>query len=45
MVTADPREELKALDVTLSSIEQVLDVPGLRRQVLKLEEQAAAPDL
>ncbi len=45
MSTADPRDELKALDATLSSIEQVLDVPALRQQVAKLEEQAAAPDL
>ena len=43
--TADPRDELKALDATLSSIEQVLDVPALRRQVTELEAQAAAPDL
>jgi len=43
--TADPRDELKALDATLSSIEQVLDVPGLRRQAIDLEAQASAPDL
>jgi peptide chain release factor 2 len=42
---ADPREELKQLDATLSSIEQVLDVPKLRREVAELEAQAAAPDL
>ena len=45
MSTADPRDELKALDATLSSIEQVLDVPGLRRQAIDLEAQASAPDL
>ena len=45
MSTADPRDELKALDATLSSIEQVLDVPALRRQVTELEAQAAVPDL
>jgi len=43
--TADPRDELKALDATLSSIEQVLDVPGLRAQAVDLEAQASAPDL
>jgi peptide chain release factor 2 len=43
--TADPRDELKALDATLSSIEQVLDVPGLQRQAIDLEAQASAPDL
>ena len=45
MSTADPRDELKALDATLSSIEQVLDVPGLRAQAADLEAQASAPDL
>src|SRR5450631_881535 len=45
VATADPRDELKALDATLSRIEQVLDVPKLRRQVVELEAQAAAPDL
>ena len=45
MSTADPRDELKALDATLSSIEQVLDVPGLQRQAIDLEAQASAPDL
>jgi peptide chain release factor 2 len=43
--TADPRDELKALDATLSSIEQVLDVPRLQRQAIDLEAQASAPDL
>jgi len=43
--TADPRDELKALDATLSSIEQVLDVPALQRQAIDLEAQASAPDL
>jgi peptide chain release factor 2 len=43
--TADPRDELKALDATLSSIEQVLDVPGLQKQATELEAQASAPDL
>ena len=45
MSTADPRDELKALDATLSSIEQVLDVPRLQRQAIDLEAQASAPDL
>ena len=41
----DPQDELKQLDATLSSIEQVLDVPKMRRDVAELGEQAAAPDL
>ncbi len=45
MPPIDPHEELKQLDATLSSIEQVLDVPKMRRDVAALEEQASAPDL
>ena len=41
----DPHDELKQLDATLSSIEAVLDVQKMRRQIAELEEQAASPDL
>ena len=38
-------EELKELDATLSGIEKVLDVPGLRGQLEALEQQASDPEL
>jgi peptide chain release factor 2 len=41
----DPRDELKQLDATLTSIETVLDLPKLRREAAELEEQSSAPDL
>jgi peptide chain release factor 2 len=41
----DPADELKSLDSTLSSIESVLDVARMRREVADLSERAAAPDL
>jgi peptide chain release factor 2 len=41
----EPAEEIKALDVTLSSIESVLDVSKLEAEIADLEQQAAAPDL
>ena len=44
-MAADPSEELKELDATLTGIESVLDVDGMRRRVAELEEQAADPDL
>jgi peptide chain release factor 2 len=44
-VAADPAEELKDLDATLSSIEAVVDLPRLRKELVELNEQAAAPDL
>jgi len=37
--------DLKALDATLTSIEKVLDVPAMRREIADLGEQVAAPDL
>jgi peptide chain release factor 2 len=37
--------DLKALDATLTSIEKVLDLGGMRREVADLGEQVAAPDL
>ena len=45
MPPLDPHDELKQLDATLSSIEAVLDVQKMRRQIAELEEQAASPDL
>ncbi|MGH8940634.1 MAG: peptide chain release factor 2, partial [Actinomycetes bacterium] len=38
-------EELKELDQTLSSIEAVIDLDDLRRELSDLNQQAAAPDL
>ena len=45
MAIADFAAEHKDLDATLSSVEAVLDVPRLRRELADLNEQAAAPDL
>ncbi|MBW8765285.1 MAG: peptide chain release factor 2 [Geodermatophilales bacterium] len=44
-MAADFAVVLDELDSTLKSIEAVLDVDRLRREVTALEEQAAAPDL
>src|SRR4051794_36932364 len=44
-VAVDPAEELKDLDATLASIEAVVDLPRLRKELVDLNEQAAAPDL
>lgn len=41
----DPRDELKTLDSTLSSVETVLDLPKLRKELAELNASAAAPDL
>ncbi len=45
MAGPDFAESLKALDTTLSSVEQVVDLGKLRREHADLEQQAAAPDL
>ena len=45
MAAVDVSEELKELDQTLSSIEAVVDLDALRRELASLNEQAAAPDL
>ena len=37
--------EIKALRATLSTIEQVLDIPAMRREIADLGEQVSAPDL
>src|SRR5215218_10774903 len=44
-VAADFPVVLDELDTTLKSIEAVLDIDRLRREVAELEEQAASPDL
>jgi peptide chain release factor 2 len=44
-VAADFSVELDELDTTLRSIEAVLDIDRLRREVAELEQLAAAPDL
>lgn len=44
-MAADYREELAALDTTLSSIEKVVDVAAMRKELAELEHQASAPDL
>jgi peptide chain release factor 2 len=44
-VADDTPEILKELDAKLSSIEAVLDVDRLRRELADLEQQAAEPDL
>ncbi|HZC72773.1 MAG TPA: peptide chain release factor 2 [Jatrophihabitans sp.] len=41
----DAPAELKELSATLASIEAVVDVAALRREVADLEQQASAPDL
>ena len=45
MAGADFDGELKALDATLTSVENVLDLPGMRAEIADLGEQVAAPDL
>jgi len=44
-VNPDVEADIKDLSATLSSIEAVMDLDGLRAQVADLEEQAARPDL
>ena len=45
MATQERGEAIEQLANTLSSIETVLDLPALEREIAALEEQAAAPDL
>ncbi|MFI5695808.1 peptide chain release factor 2 [Kribbella sp. NPDC051586] len=45
MAGLDFDAELKQLDVTMTSIEKVLDLPALRKEIDDLGEQVAAPDL
>ncbi len=41
----DFAEQLRDLDTTLASVEAVIDLDRLRRELAELNEQAAAPDL
>ncbi|GAA4221948.1 peptide chain release factor 2 [Streptosporangium album] len=45
MALIDPAEEITELTGTLNSIQDVLDVDAIRKQLEELGEQAAAPDL
>lgn len=45
MATVDPAESIAALEQTMGSVEAVLDLDRVRRDIADLEEQAAAPDL
>ena len=45
LVHPDVSADLNELDITLSTIESVLDVEELRRRIDELEHQAASPDL
>jgi peptide chain release factor 2 len=44
-VTADVPAELKELSATLTSIEAVLDLASMRRELAELQESASQPDL
>jgi peptide chain release factor 2 len=44
-VATDRETDLKSLDATLTSVEAVLDVERMRREIADLESQASAPDL
>ncbi|MDX6285729.1 MAG: peptide chain release factor 2 [Frankiales bacterium] len=44
-VVADPTEELKELDATLTSVESFLDPDRMRAKLADLEKQASDPDL
>ncbi len=45
MAGPDISERIKQLEATLTSIEQVLDLDGMRAEIAELGEQVAAPDL
>ena len=45
VVTSDLPAELKELDVTLSSIEAVMDLDRLRADAARLEQESSRPDL
>src|SRR3954454_5697456 len=45
MPPGDLREQLSTLASTLASVESVLDVDGMRKQLSELETDAADPDL
>ncbi|MBI3691350.1 MAG: PCRF domain-containing protein, partial [Mycolicibacterium aromaticivorans] len=41
----DRQSDIAALDTTLTTVERVLDVDGLRAKIEKLEHEAADPNL
>ncbi|MEU4535428.1 MULTISPECIES: peptide chain release factor 2 [unclassified Streptosporangium] len=45
MALIDPAEQINELTGTLNSIQDVLDLGAMRKQIEELEDQAAAPDL
>ncbi|RJS47723.1 peptide chain release factor 2 [Nocardioides cavernaquae] len=45
MATTDFDSEIKTLQATMHTIEQVLDVDAMRREIADLSERVAAPDL
>src|SRR3954468_18568339 len=45
MPPSDFREQLAALATTLGSVETVLDLEGMRKQLAELEGEAADPEL
>ena len=45
MPPSDFREQLAALATTLSSVEAVLDLDGMRKRLAELETEAADPEL
>src|SRR5436305_6339060 len=45
MPPGDRRERIAQLATTLSSVEAVLDLDGMRKQLAALEEEAADPEL
>ncbi len=45
MADVDLHDELKALNTTLTSVEAVIDLDRLRRELAELNEAVAAPDL
>ncbi len=44
-MATDFPEQIKSLGATLTSIETVLDLPSINREIDELQEQVGAPDL
>ena len=45
MAATDFDAEIKQLQATLHTVEQVLDLPAMQQEIAELQEQVAAPDL
>ncbi|GAB3249324.1 peptide chain release factor 2 [Alteromonas gracilis] len=45
MASTDFTAEINRLNATMSTVEKVLDVPAMQREIVDLGEQVAAPDL